>query len=53
LDGPAFTELADNQGSQSIIGVYNSPTANISRFRKCPGGQGPNNASKEFHHLPT
>ena len=50
LHGTALTELADDQGPQSVIGVDDSPAANLSGFGQRAGRQGSDDAGKELDH---
>jgi hypothetical protein len=53
LYGTAFTELSDNQGSQTVIGVGNGLTTNLPGFSNRTSRQGPDNAGKEPNHRHT
>ena len=50
LHSTALTELADDQGPQTVIGVGNGPTTDVSGFRERAGRQGSDDAGKEFTH---
>ena len=48
LHGTALTELADDQGSQAVIGVEGSTAANFAGLGKRTRRQGPDDAGKEL-----